>query len=59
MTIALGAAPLGLLERRTRSSAPLAVLDHLAVAMHLADAAALAAGRPLGPVAHPAVAAPL
>lgn len=47
VTVALGAAPLGLLERRTRPAAPLAVLDDLAVAMHLPDAAALAAGRPL------------
>lgn len=58
MTVALGAAPLGLLERRTRPAAPLAMLDDLAVAMHLPDAAALAAGRPIRPVAHPAVATP-
>lgn len=55
MTVALGAAPLGLLERRALSSAPLAVLYDLAVAMHLADAATFAAGRPLGPVAHAAI----
>jgi len=59
VTVALGAAPLGLLERRALPSAPFAVLDDLAVAVHFAHAAAFAAGRPLGPVAHAAVTTPL
>lgn len=58
MTVALAAAPLGLLEWRTGSAAALAMFDDFAISMHLPDAAALAALRPLGPVAHAAVATP-
>lgn len=59
VTVALGATPFGLLERRAGSAAALAMLDDFAISMHLANAAALAAGRPLGPVADAAVATPL
>lgn len=58
MTVALAAAPLGLLERRAGSAAALAMFDDFAISMHLTDAAALAALRPLGPMAHAAVATP-
>lgn len=47
MTVALAAAPFGLLQRRAGSSAALAMLDDFAISMHLPDAAALAASRPL------------
>lgn len=59
VTVALGAAPFGLLQCRAGSPSALAMLDDFAISMHLTNAAALAAGRPLGPVADATVATPL
>lgn len=50
VTLPGGPAPLGLLQRRTRTTTALRVAHHLPITMHLPDATCLTAGTPVTPV---------